>query len=101
MSRPTKTRDSCDVTPCSSGYPADGNNYSVNDEGNYTVYFRPEFNTEWNSYIYIQYNGEPTGINTAKVVSLKGAEVYNLNGQRVQSAQKGLYIVNGRKVVIK
>lgn len=27
--------------------------------------------------------------------------VYNLNGQRVNNAQKGLYIVNGRKVVIK
>ena len=29
------------------------------------------------------------------------ATVYNLNGQRVNNAQKGLYIVNGRKVVIK
>ena len=29
------------------------------------------------------------------------AEVYNLNGQRVQNPKKGLYIVNGRKVVIK
>ena len=27
--------------------------------------------------------------------------VYNLSGVRVQKAQKGLYIVNGRKVVIK
>ena len=27
--------------------------------------------------------------------------VYNLNGQKVQNAHKGLYIVNGRKVVVK
>ena len=27
--------------------------------------------------------------------------VYNLNGQRVNQPTKGLYIVNGRKVVIK
>ena len=28
-------------------------------------------------------------------------EVYNLNGQRVAAPQKGLYIVNGKKVIIK
>lgn len=30
-----------------------------------------------------------------------GNEVYNLNGQRVAHPQKGLYIVNGKKVIIK
>lgn len=29
------------------------------------------------------------------------AVIYNLNGQRVNNAQKGIYIVNGRKVAIK
>ncbi len=29
------------------------------------------------------------------------SEVYNLNGQRVAQPQKGLYIVNGKKVIIK
>ena len=28
-------------------------------------------------------------------------EVYNLNGQRVENVKRGLYVVNGRKVVIK
>ena len=32
---------------------------------------------------------------------LKMESVYNLNGQKVQNAKKGLYIVNGKKVVIK
>ena len=27
--------------------------------------------------------------------------VYNLNGQHVENAKKGIYIVNGKKVVIK
>ena len=31
----------------------------------------------------------------------KNEAIYNLAGQRVQKAQKGLYIVNGRKVVVK
>ena len=46
--------------------------------------------------------GETTGVNTWNVErgTLNG-EVYNLNGQRVAQPTKGLYIVNGRKVVIK
>ncbi len=46
--------------------------------------------------------GETTGVNTLNVErgTLNG-EVYNLNGQRVAQPTKGLYIVNGRKVVIK
>ena len=27
--------------------------------------------------------------------------IYNLNGQKVSNAQKGIYIVNGKKVVLK
>ena len=34
-------------------------------------------------------------------VESAGNEVYNLNGQRVAAPQKGLYIVNGKKVVVK
>ena len=33
--------------------------------------------------------------------TMDNSEVYNLNGQKVQNAQKGLYIVNGKKVVVK
>lgn len=46
---------------------------------------------------------ETTGITTvidAKELNNDG-KVYNLNGQRVENAHKGLYIVNGRKVVVK
>jgi hypothetical protein len=42
-----------------------------------------------------------TGINGVKADALKDAQIYNLQGVRVDKAQKGLYIVNGRKVVIK
>ena len=41
-----------------------------------------------------------TGINFVKAAIEDGA-VYNLNGQKVIKAQKGLYIINGKKVVIK
>jgi hypothetical protein len=47
---------------------------------------------------------EATGISRiydANEVFGKDAKVYNLNGQKVENAKKGLYIVNGRKVVVK
>ena len=46
---------------------------------------------------------DATGITTildAKELSNDG-KIYNLNGQRVENARKGLYIVNGKKVVVK
>ena len=46
------------------------------------------------------YPGDPDGITTLKYAA-KGEGVYNLNGQKVMKAQKGLYIMNGKKVVIK
>ncbi|MBQ7510635.1 MAG: hypothetical protein IJT53_07010 [Prevotella sp.] len=43
---------------------------------------------------------DTTGINV--IAAENGAEgIFNLNGQKVQKAQKGLYIVNGKKVMVK
>lgn len=43
-----------------------------------------------------------TGIsNISAGKSLEGAVIYDLNGKRVEKPGKGLYIVNGKKVVIK
>lgn len=44
---------------------------------------------------------ETTGINNVQNSGIKAQGYYNLNGQRVSSPTKGLYIVNGRKVVVK
>ena len=44
--------------------------------------------------------GEVTGINTIENGADNGA-VFNLQGQRVNKAQKGVYIQNGKKVVLK
>ena len=35
------------------------------------------------------------------VTGIENAVIYNLNGQRVEKAQKGINIVNGKKVIIK
>ena len=51
---------------------------------------------------YLQFvfaESETTGISTVKAAAVNGA-IYNLNGQRVAKGQKGLYIMNGKKVVL-
>ena len=44
---------------------------------------------------------ETTDIGFVKMVDPEAKDVYSLSGQKVQKAGKGIYIVNGRKVVIK
>ena len=44
----------------------------------------------------------PTGIHEvrSKMEEVRG-EVYNLNGQRLSQPQKGLNIINGKKIIIR
>ena len=44
---------------------------------------------------------ETTGITVTKVETTNIAEYYDLQGRRITQPTKGLYIVNGKKVVIK
>ena len=41
------------------------------------------------------------GIASVETTETENSAIYNLAGQRVQKAQKGLYIINGKKVVVK
>ncbi len=50
----------------------------------------------------LNFGDDTTGIDMVKGEGFKvNGEFYNLNGQRVTQPTKGLYIVNGKKVVIK
>ena len=89
-------------------YPAGtGNAYGEHGElqgaGNYTVYFRPNADggDDWfNHVIYVQKN-DVDAISTVSTAQQRSV-VYNMQGVRVNStAVKGLYIVNGKKVVVK
>ena len=46
-------------------------------------------------------NGDATGIREVQNGEVKSEKYYNLQGQRVNNPSKGLYIHNGKKVVIK
>lgn len=48
------------------------------------------------------FDGETTGIENVNVAANQSKTIYNLNGQRVSNmSQAGLYIVNGKKMVIR
>ena len=49
----------------------------------------------------IRFGSEATGISAVASEQAKDNTVYNLKGQRVAQPAKGLYIVNGKKIVIK
>lgn len=49
----------------------------------------------------VLYDSETTGICTIVAAEAQNGNVYNLNGQKVQSLKKGLYIVNGKKQVVR
>ncbi|MBQ9357626.1 MAG: DUF4957 domain-containing protein [Prevotella sp.] len=43
----------------------------------------------------------PTGINFVETVTNNNGAIYNMNGQRVQTMTRGMYIQNGRKFIVK
>ena len=47
------------------------------------------------------YFSDVTGLNKANLQNANEGVTYDLQGRRVQNAQKGLYIVNGKKVLVK
>ncbi len=51
---------------------------------------------------FLGFNGEMTGISATLMNNEKvNSEIYDLQGRKVANPSKGLYIVNGKKVVIK
>lgn len=49
----------------------------------------------------IEDEDQTTGIQSVKPVGLKDQPLYNLNGQRIENTKKGIYIKQGKKIVIK
>ena len=51
--------------------------------------------------ITIDDDGTTTDLGFVQMVDPEAKDVYNLHGQRVEKGRKGIYVVNGKKVVIK
>ena len=84
-------------------YPGDGtSNYKITEADTYTVYFRPNYDggDDWHYKVIYAEKGTSTGINSVNAFG-NDAVIFNMQGVRVQNAHRGLYIVNGKKVVVK
>ena len=53
--------------------------------------------TDWQEYA----GSDPSGIEALKNSKVEGLKYYDLQGRRVVNPTKGVYIINGRKVVLK
>ena len=53
------------------------------------------------TFIGFNFDDTTTAIEGVATVKMNDGEIYNLQGQRVSAATKGLYIVNGKKVLVK
>lgn len=56
---------------------------------------------ESRAFDFISLDTETAGINNLKLDAIANGSYYTLSGQRVVQPTKGLYIVNGKKVIIK
>ena len=64
--------------------------------------FSPEGLNSFTIDVKANISGGGAGISSIAAKSaIKDGKMYNLNGQRVDKAQKGLYIMNGKKYVVK
>ena len=54
-----------------------------------------------NADVKLFIDGIETGISEINGTAVENGAIHNLAGQRVSNAQKGIYIVNGKKVIIK
>lgn len=83
-------------------YTAQG---EVAEDGKLTVKFivNADNNISWLSFKDMNYelNTEATAISEVSTSRTCAAAIYNVAGQRVVNAQKGLYIQNGKKFIVK
>ena len=67
----------------------------------YRAYIKKNADAIEGARLNIVIDGEVTAIDTIDGKAINNATIYNLSGQKVSKAQKGLYIQNGKKLVVK
>ena len=80
------------------GFYSNNNAFTV---GANTAYLPINFASTSASAFYLFDDGSTTAIDAVKTQQAEDGVYYNLAGQRVAQPTKGLYIVNGKKVVVK
>jgi hypothetical protein len=74
--------------------------FETTEAGNYILTLANSENTWMTDVVLVQVAGDDTGISAPAMQNVETI-IYDLQGRRVQKMEKGLYIVNGRKVLVK
>ncbi len=83
-------------------FVANNNLYQASDNSNTMKNFRAYFTTTGGARLSgFTFDGETTAVQSVAVSQQQAEQVYDLQGRRVSQPQKGLYIVNGKKIVVK
>ena len=84
--------------------PEDATLPEGNEKGIFDITFKfnplAKFANGFNVDCTVEYDAATTAITTVKT-DRQTEGIFNLNGQKVEKAQKGLYIINGKMVVMK
>ena len=95
---------------------AEANNFVLQTQGDVQAFYKVDTDFTATAYkCYLTYNSgagagvkalgfefrTPTSVRGLEMAEGQNGTIFNLAGQRVQKAQKGLYIVNGKKVLVK
>ena len=92
------------IIPVNAYFVANNNLYQASGSGNTIKNFRAYFTTPSSARLAgMTFDGETTGIEAMDIEhsTLSIEHYYDLQGRRVAQPTKGLYIVNGKKVIIK
>lgn len=96
--------------------PAGANNFVLQTQGDVQAFYKVDTDFTATAYkCYLTYNSgagagvkalgfefrTPTSVRGLEMAEGQNGTIFNLAGQRVQKAQRGLYIVNGKKVLVK
>jgi hypothetical protein len=74
--------------------------FETTEAGNYILTLANSENTWMTDVVLVQVAGDDTGISAPAMQNVETI-IYDLQGRRVQKMTKGLYIVNGKKVLVK
>ena len=74
--------------------------FETSEAGNYILTLANSENTWMTDVVLVKVSDVDTGISAPAMQNVETI-IYDLQGRRVQKMEKGLYIVNGRKVLVK